>query len=165
MKCKYCNVKNLEGATICKKCGKSLKNKIEDSKSENSIDQPNNINNSLDTLCHCGKKIESDSSFCPECGGPITDKKESITNEKEQEINVAKEDKVSIYIIIYIFSMLLSLIGIPWICLIAIFIIILAKIKYPKNKIITGLFWYTIIMIIISIVFVFVFLKSCGWMY
>ena len=75
MKCSQCGEENLEGASVCKKCGKSL---LESQEEPNKIEL---LEESKEVFCDCGQKLEEDWKYCPYCSDEL-----KIQNERYKRI-------------------------------------------------------------------------------
>ena len=105
---------------------------------------------------NCGKEIEKDWNFCPNCKNPISPNAKNENNNIINEENATKNTKKTyIYIAIYIVSMILFfLIGHIAFYIIALVDIINAKIECQKNVLIEILFYLTIVLTVFYFILV-----------
>lgn len=158
MKCENCGTENLEGASKCKNCKQSLilnQNKdveeiINKEEIVNHDNQQLTTNNANVTYCpNCGTKITGGFSFCPNCGKSM--------KSPEQVTTTIDDGKAKYYIIVWLIFVFLGEVmprlsgngrgfgNATFLCNIgALITIIIAKIKYPKNKFFAFIFWATI---------------------
>ena len=104
---------------------------------------------------NCGQEINQDWNFCPNCKTPITAKIENENHEINKQNSTKENNNAYIYITIYTVSMItFFLLGYSLFYLIALVSIIAGKIYCPKNVLIKVLFYITIILMILCIIFI-----------
>lgn len=108
---------------------------------------------------YCGKEVEEDWNFCPFCNNPISS---NTKNEKNNIFNKKFTIPPYVYIAIYSVSMILFFIfGDLVFLLVSLVIIIHGKIECRKNLLIKILFYLTIMILILDILFSIWIISAC----
>lgn len=110
---------------------------------------------------NCGKKLIKNSKYCDNCGSKVIDDNQ-IDNKKSEEL---EDGNWLVYVIIWGILVLcgnfISEFYFPCFAL-KLIVVVMAKIKYPKVKIINVLFWIQLMYFIFYFVMIVLALIMCG---
>ncbi len=109
---------------------------------------------------NCGKKLVENANYCGECGNKIVDNLHINSN----NISNVEDGNWKYYLLVngcLIFLSFLLPSGNNYLFTAALIVLVTAKIKYPKNKIVSVVFWLEILCsIFLLILFIFL-LVTC----
>lgn len=100
----------------------------------------------------CGAKLVKDANYCGECGSKI-DKNEKI-----------EDGNWKYYLLInaiLIFCAFFLSVGNKYMLPAALIVLITAKIKYPKNTVVSVIFWLELILYIVLVILLAVLMVAC----
>ena len=138
MKCRKCNTENLDNYSFCINCGSKLEKDLKNDDDKNDSDSLENDSDSK----HIGD------SYCQ-----VKD---------ETRINTFSRNSI-IFIVVYFVGLICALVlGLPWGFLVSLVSIVSAKIFFPKNILISTLFWLNIVLVVLISIVVMFFAALCN---